>query len=226
MADPTPPASPTGKPVLPPGLVPYLMLGILCLNGGLVALAAAAPSQTVKLVCTIAIATIAPLVAMASPGLRSSAQALLVLAAAALCLQAMPARAQGLPTRSLGGCAGRNNWFCAGPTLSVTLTQLSLKDLTPSGTFEPGLGYGITLFSDQWYTVGLGVAYSLTTPPQGPSTFAPSAVLSFAEYLRIGLMWSKTTGQPPERALLIGMGFELGGGTPQSSALIQAIKSS
>lgn len=66
MAD----VSPTGTPVVPPSAVPVLALVLLAVNGGLVALAAAAPSPTLKLVCQVLVATLAPMVGILSPGLR------------------------------------------------------------------------------------------------------------------------------------------------------------
>lgn len=80
--------------------------------------------------------------------------------------------------------------------------------------FLPGLGYGLVLLPKKWYSLGLA-AYGQLSVGTSPNTGALSFLLSFANYVRVGLgeTWEEQSSGPARRstALLFGLGSDVGG---------------
>ncbi len=101
-----------------------------------------------------------------------------------LFLLALPSVTPAQDGPKFGGCLSKET--CFGPTVSVNLVAMSLKTGDLSTTFDPGIGYGGTFYSEHWYKIG--ASGSLAFPQfDGKRRMQPSALFSFAEYLRLGL---------------------------------------
>lgn len=85
-----------------------------------------------------------------------------------------------------GGCLARSPATCFAPAVSVNVLAMSLADGTLTSTFDPGIGYGVTFASDRWYKTGLSTTVAFPTYDAG-RRLMPSAILSFAEYARLGV---------------------------------------
>jgi hypothetical protein len=87
------------------------------------------------------------------------------------------------PSPKFGGCVGPT---CFGPSVSVSLVAMSLKTGDVTSTFDPGIGYGVTLHTDKWYKFGASASIAF---PQfdGARRVQPAIVFSFAEFVRVGL---------------------------------------
>lgn len=97
------------------------------------------------------------------------------------------------PTR-FGGC-NKPGTFCYGPAanLSLVLFNMKTKDFTLG--VVPGIGYGATFFANQPYKVGVGFFGNFKgASANSPSSGMGSAVVSFAEYVRIGFAYEVIGG--------------------------------
>lgn len=94
---------------------------------------------------------------------------------------AQPARAT-----DFGGCFDAGKTICAGPSATLTLVGLDLKQGTFATGIIPGVGYGVTFFSDKWYVTGLAFYANLSTTSAGTSGLF-SMIGSFANYVRFGV---------------------------------------
>lgn len=137
---------------------------------------------------------------------------------AASCLLATSTTLADAPTPQFGGCAwwvDASHKSCrlqAGPTVTVTLGKYERGKFAAG--FLPGLGYGLVLYPDRWYALGLG-AYGQLSVGTAPNTGVLSLILSFANYVRLGLgeTWEEQPSGPAQRstALLFGLGSDVGG---------------
>lgn len=128
-----------------------------------------------------------------------------------LCTLPLPAWAQ-TPDRKLGGCS-TDGVVCVGPAASFSLVKLNLSDDTMTAGLIPGVGYGVTYWANEWYNVGASLFLEVVTG-DGPSVVAPAFVASFAEYLRVGVGFQRTSGDGTETStdtlFLFGLGVDLG----------------
>lgn len=134
-------------------------------------------------------------------------RALLVLAILALPMSAWPQP----PDRKFGGCNDALT-LCAGPAASFSVVELNLSDDTSRAGLIPGIGYGITFWPTEWYNAGAALFLEVVTG-DGPNVLAPAFVLSFAEYLRIGVgfQWTSNAGESETDMLfLLGLGADFG----------------
>ncbi len=130
------------------------------------------------------------------------------------------------PDRKFGGCNDSRS-ICAGPSASASFVILDLSDGTSKGGFVPGAGYGVTFFANQWYNTGLSVYVSYVTSGNSqPAVLTPTLVLSFAEYVRIGFGFERTSAMPAsggspatpsktDAIMVLGFGLDFGS-TPGS----------
>lgn len=119
---------------------------------------------------------------------------------------AAPTLAQETP--KFGGCL-KNGTTCFAPSVSTNVVAMSLKTGDVTSTFDIGLGYGVTFFSDRWYRTGFSVTAALPSI-DGARRVQPAALFSFAEYVRLGVgkaMFAPTT----PAFLLLGFGSDFGG---------------
>ena len=84
-----------------------------------------------------------------------------------------------------GGCL-KNGTTCFAPAVSVNVIAMSIKDGSLVSTFDPGIGYGATFASDQWYRTGVSLTASFPVY-EGGRRVMPAVMLSFAEYVRFGV---------------------------------------
>jgi hypothetical protein len=122
-----------------------------------------------------------------------------------LALAAAPAFAQD-PSPKFGGCF-QNGDTCFGPSVSITLVALDLKTGSVTTSVSPGLGYGVTFNSTKWYTVGVAGYATFRDTAEGQRVVA-SGVVSFVEYVRLGLGWQ--VGPNTKPFLLLGIGSDFG----------------
>lgn len=97
------------------------------------------------------------------------------------------------PTR-FGGC-NKVGTLCYGPAanLSLVLFNMRTKDFTLG--VVPGVGYGVTFFASQPYKLGVGFFGNFKgNSANSPSSGMASAVVSFAEYVRIGAAYEVIGG--------------------------------
>lgn len=146
--------SPTGTPLIPPKYVPYVAILLTAVNGLLVTLQQQSSSPSVKLACTIALATLAPVIALFSPGLRKGdgaqavAQAgkvLLVVLGLGMLLVSSPARASGI------------DWS-AGP--SVPFLEYDFHGAHPV-SIAPGAGVQLSITHDSLKRAFFGKSWDL-----------------------------------------------------------------
>jgi len=89
--------------------------------------------------------------------------------------------------QTFGGCLA-NKTTCFGPTVSVNVLAISLKDGTVQTSFAPGLGYGVTFSTDRWYQHGLSGNFALRGTAEGQKPLL-SLNGSFANYLHAGFAY-------------------------------------
>ena len=130
------------------------------------------------------------------------------------------------PDRKFGGCNASGS-ICAGPSASASFVILDLSNGTSKGGFVPGAGYGVTFLANKWYNTGLSAYISYVTSGSGlPSVLTPTFVFSFAEYVRIGFGFERTSAQPAtggspaiaaktDAIMVLGFGLDFGS-TPGS----------
>jgi hypothetical protein len=97
----------------------------------------------------------------------------------------------------------------AGVAIAVTVGKYEGGKF--SAGLLPGIGYGLVLFPERWYSLGIA-AYGQLSVGGGPSTAVLSGLVSFARYVRFGL-GSTWHDQPTMRstAYLFGFGSDFGG---------------
>jgi hypothetical protein len=120
-----------------------------------------------------------------------------------------------------GGCVSPT--LCLGPSATVTVGQFDFSSSKFSGGIMPGLGYGATYAPSSWYATGAALYMSFLVGQGQPNQAIPSLMLSFANYVRIGVgvaIVEQDSG-PVKTSwkLLFGLGSDLGG----SPAYVQAV---
>lgn len=134
--------------------------------------------------------------------------ALLLALAVALGMFAFSARAE---EPKFGGCLTSHPGTCFAPSVSVNVIAIRVNDGSVTSTFDPGIGYGASVFSDKWHKLGLSATFSFPTYAAG-RRIQPAAIFSFAEYGRFGVacpMW--VAGGFRENAqILLGFGSDFG----------------
>lgn len=130
------------------------------------------------------------------------------------------------PDRRFGGCNASGS-ICGGPSASASFVILDLTNGTSKGGFVPGAGYGVTFLANRWYNIGLSAYVSYVTSGNGlPAVLTPTLVFSFAEYVRIGFGFERTSAQlaagdspampaKTDAILVLGLGLDFGS-TPSS----------
>ena len=116
-----------------------------------------------------------------------------------------------LPDRRFGGCTDDHE-VCAGPAAALSVVSHSLETGETVAGLIPGVGYGVTAFADKWYNVGADLFLEVRTG-EGPDVFAPAFLLSFAEYLRVGVAFERTSNageSNTDTRLLLGIGADFG----------------
>jgi hypothetical protein len=106
----------------------------------------------------------------------------------------------------------------AGPAAAVTVAKYAAGNFVAG--LLPGLGYGLVLFPERWYSLGVAAYGQLMVGGENPWEASVSGLVSFARYLRFGLGsdWTGHAGKSAARdtAYLIGLGSEFGGSSPSS----------
>lgn len=110
------------------------------------------------------------------------------------------------PARTFGGC-NKVGTFCYGPTVSISVVGMDVKTGKFTAGVIPGAGYGVTFFADQPYQLGLGGYAAIQSGPDTTSGLF-SGIVSFAQYLRVGVGWQVIGGSHSTLALL-GLGADL-----------------
>jgi hypothetical protein len=85
-----------------------------------------------------------------------------------------------------GGCVGKTPTTCFGPSVSVTMIAIDAKTGDVQFRLDPNLGYAVTFWTDKWYKTAIGGYAGLNSTGTG-KRLVPSAVVSVAEYVRVGL---------------------------------------
>jgi hypothetical protein len=138
--------------------------------------------------------------------LRKKAAAAVGAALLVLCL-AGPARAE---EPKFGGCLASHPGTCFTPAVSVNVLAMSIRDGKLTSTFDPGIGYGVSFFSDRWHKIGLTGTASFPTY-EGERRIEPALMASFAEYVRIGFSCPLYVGALKDNArVLLGFGADFG----------------
>ena len=142
-----------------------------------------------------------------------------LMAAAFLLAMCWSGRAQAqtpTPGPQFGGCFASGT-ICLGPSAAITVGQFNLSTSKFTGGFIPGAGYGATFMADTWHTVGADLYLSFVVSQGAPNNAIPTLMLSFANYLRVGLGYSITeqsAGAALKQPLLMfGVGSNFGGST-------------
>ena len=130
----------------------------------------------------------------------------------ALALLLLPASARSqAPDRKFGGCNDALT-LCAGPAASFSVVELNLSDDTSRAGLIPGIGYGVTFWPAEWYNAGASLFLEVVTG-DGADVLAPAFVLSFAEYLRAGIGFRRTSdggNSETDTLFLLGLGADFG----------------
>ena len=104
-------------------------------------------------------------------------------------------------------CFGKSD-VCVGPSVSVGLLGYNLVTHSVSvGALPVGaLGVEVSAFTSQWYRTGLSFNVAAVAQQNGANyvTFAP--ILSFAKYLRVGMLM-QTVGDTAQWTVLVGGGI-------------------
>jgi len=124
---------------------------------------------------------------------------------------AAPAIAQSPPTDpKFGGCL-KNKATCFGPSVTINLLAINLRDGTAQTDVVPGVGYGVTFDADKWHKFGIAGYVNLRATSTG-KTPVLAIVGSFAEYLNVGLSYQVGGGGAfrDSAAVLLGLGSTFG----------------
>jgi hypothetical protein len=113
-----------------------------------------------------------------------------------------------------GGCF-RGGSICLGPSVSLSLVAYDLGREQFVAGFDPGVGYGVTVWQNRWHRVGLIGTAALSVREGEVDAATLSAVVSFAEYLRFGYGYEIVgardgAGSSRSRYLLLGVGADFG----------------
>ena len=130
---------------------------------------------------------------------------------------ALAQEASDPPDRRWGGCT-RDGFLCAGPSVAASLAVINLgpdKTSRIRGGFVPGAGYGVTAWASEWYNVGAAFHLSLVMGGDAPAVITPAVVVSFAEYMRVGVGLEYTDGGEGRSSrldplILFGLGLDFG----------------
>lgn len=113
-----------------------------------------------------------------------------------------------------GGCLAGGN-VCLGPSATVTVGELNLSTSKFSGGVMPGIGYGATYRPNEWYATGAALYLSFLVGQGQPNQAVPSLMLSFANYVRLGVGVSITEQASgllqTQWKILFGLGSDFGG---------------
>lgn len=116
--------------------------------------------------------------------------------------------------RRFGSCT-EDGFFCFGPTTNITLLSIGLTTGTINPTFNPGAGYGLTFWADKAYCLGLSGFLAVDVRSNEPVKLNTGLIVSFAEYLRLGLAWDLVGATNTQKfsaspQLVFGLGFDIG----------------
>jgi hypothetical protein len=89
------------------------------------------------------------------------------------------------------GCF-QNGSICLGPSVTITVGEFNFSTSKFTGGIIPGIGYGATFMANTWHKVGIDLYLSAAFSQSVPNNVTPSLMLSFANYVRIGLGCSFT----------------------------------
>jgi len=113
-----------------------------------------------------------------------------------------------------GGCFASGN-LCAGPSAAITVGEYNFSTAKFAGGVIPGVGYGLTYKPESWYATGLSFYLQFVVGQGQPNQAVPALMLSFANYLRLGLALQITeqlTGPTKrEPVLMFAIGSDFGG---------------
>lgn len=118
--------------------------------------------------------------------------------------------------QQFGGCFA-SGALCAGPSATITVGEYNVTTGKFGGGASPGLGYGITYAPDRWYATGLSLNLAFSVGGGQPNSARPALMLSFANYVRIGVgmaITEQNVGTLRQWSLLFGLGSDFGG-SPQ-----------
>jgi len=111
-----------------------------------------------------------------------------------------------------GGCStnavGKLGIVCGQPDLAASLVEVNLKSGSVVTSVDPMLGYGVTIWSDKWYTTGLAAHVGFRNASDSTQRILPEIDLSFAKYVRIGI--GKPFKGDGATRLFLGLGASLG----------------
>jgi hypothetical protein len=121
------------------------------------------------------------------------------------------------PGPQFGGCFSAGK-VCAGPSAAITIASFNLATSQFSGGVSPGLGYGLTYATDQWYAAGIDLYASLRLGTGQPNQATFSIMGHFANYVFLGIgpsITQRDAGQPAlvQWSILGGLGVPIGGST-------------
>jgi hypothetical protein len=113
-----------------------------------------------------------------------------------------------------GGCF-RGGSICLGPSVSLSLVAYDLGREQFVAGFDPGVGYGVTVWRNRWHSLGLAANAALSVREGEVDAATLSAVVSFAEYLRMGYGYEIVgardgVGSSRSQYLLLGVGADFG----------------
>jgi hypothetical protein len=113
-----------------------------------------------------------------------------------------------------GGCFAGGD-VCLGPSASITVGEFNLSTSKFAGGVIPGVGYGATYRSSEWYAAGAALYLSFVVGQGQPNQAVPALMFSFANYVRLGVGVSvvEQASGPAQTQwkLFFGLGSDFGG---------------
>ena len=100
--------------------------------------------------------------------------------------------------------------ICAGLSASVSLGEYNLTTGKMAGGIFPGVGYGATYKPDAWYATGVAAYLSFSVGGSQPNQLAPTVMVSFANYVRVGIGALVRENYTTQWRVLFGMGSDFG----------------
>jgi hypothetical protein len=110
----------------------------------------------------------------------------------------------------------------AGVAVAVTVAKYAAGKFTAG--LLPGIGYGVVLFPERWYSLGLASYGQLMVGGENAYEASVSGLVSFARYLRFGIGsdWTGHAGGSATRdtVYLIGAGSDYGGSSTYTKSQV------
>jgi hypothetical protein len=114
-----------------------------------------------------------------------------------------------------GGCLVGGD-VCLGPSATITVGEFNLSTSKFAGGIVPGIGYGATYRPNEWCATGAALYLSFLVGQGQPNQAVPTLMLSFANYVRLGVGVSITEQDSgPAKTqwkILFGLGSDFGFG--------------